>query len=852
MCVLLTGKQCYASVTGTVRDTTGIPVEGALITFIDESNAQNIFSTYTDMSGKYEVFLWKVVVDEDSPVLLHLGQNYPNPFNPSTTIPFSLDRPGNVELKVFNILGQEIRLLTKGYYHAGYHKLIWDGIDDNGNTVSAGVYIYRLISAGKVLIGKMLLIDGGARSVSSFFPKPGLIRINNLKLMKSANTKSFLVTITGEDIEPYAQNNVVVEDGDIYDFTVQWKKTEYNGITFTTIPAGTFMMGNLQGDDTDHDRPAHEVTLDKFEISVYEVTQNQYRSVMGENPSHFTGDDYQPVDTVSWFEAAQFCNLLSDIVGFERCYSEETFECDFLKNGFRMPTEAEWEYACKSGTSMNYSFGNNIYDLSEFGWYYVNSGDKSLSFGEADITEAEKNNCRTHPVGEKKPNYWDLYDMHGNVSEWCNDWYGYYYYGNNPGYNPTGPESGNSRVLRGGNWLSPSNECRSYYRQADDPGSKSNEYGFRVVRGCSYETDDTYIVKGRIVANDLGIGNVSVRILGVTIDETKITDSTGNYTTHGYTNGKYTIIPSLEGYVFSPPRVKIKIINNDVTVGDIVALKYTNGMSTEMIRFVQIPSGYFMMGSNYEDNPDNPYKGEGYSEDERPVHQVTVDEFEMSVYEITNRIYAAFLNVAIKKGDITVSEGKVYGLSGAYQGQEYIDLHLLSSEINFIDSEFRVKEGRENHPVVKVTWFGAKSFALYCDCDLPREAEWEYACRAGTSTRYYNGDSESDLARAAWYGENSGIPGVYTCTHPVGLREPNAWGLYDMLGNVLEWCNDWYDENYYKKQIRLNPIGPGTGRYRILHGGSWGFNAVFNRIADRFYDVPEQHNHFRGFRIVQR
>ena len=117
-----------------------------------------------------------------------------------------------------------------------------------------------------------------------------------------------------------------------------------------------------------------------------------------------------------------------------------------------------------------------------------------------------------------------------------------------------------------------------------------------------------------------------------------------------------------------------------------------------------------------------------------------------------------------------------------------------------------------------------------------------------TETRYYLGDNKSDLSRVAWYGSNRSTSG----SQPVGLKEPNAWGLYDMLGNVLEWCNDWYDENYYKKQISRNPTGSDVVRYRVLRGGNWGFGPVFNRIADRFYDVPSQLNHFRGFRVVRR
>jgi formylglycine-generating enzyme required for sulfatase activity len=195
------------------------------------------------------------------------------------------------------------------------------------------------------------------------------------------------------------------------------------GIRMVRIPGGTFEMGSTDGDKDEI--PVHTVTLSAFEMSATEITQGQYKAVMGKNPSHFTGDDNLPVESVSWNDAVSFCRALSQKTGSE----------------FRLPTEAEWEYACRAGTTTKYSLGDNASDLARAGWYFSNSS------------------LKTHPVGQKTPNAWGLYDMHGNVWEWCSDWYGNYPSGSVT--NPMGAQTGPYRVIRGGGWCNYVYNCRS-------------------------------------------------------------------------------------------------------------------------------------------------------------------------------------------------------------------------------------------------------------------------------------------------------------------------------------------------------------------------------------------------------
>jgi formylglycine-generating enzyme required for sulfatase activity len=216
------------------------------------------------------------------------------------------------------------------------------------------------------------------------------------------------------------------------------------GMKLVLIPKGTFMMGSPESEEGPSQHVAavrnevqHQVTLSKnVYLGVTEVTQAQYQKVMGKNPSHFRGDRVQgdssdhPVENVSRTDAAEFCRKLSELPEEQQA-----------GRVYRLPTEAEWEYACRAGSKTAYSFGDERDSLGDYAWFLQNSDGK------------------THRVGERKPNAWGLYDMHGNIWEWCSDRYGEYSKG--AVSDPTGPRWGVSGVLRGGSWRFEAEDCRT-------------------------------------------------------------------------------------------------------------------------------------------------------------------------------------------------------------------------------------------------------------------------------------------------------------------------------------------------------------------------------------------------------
>jgi formylglycine-generating enzyme required for sulfatase activity len=242
--------------------------------------------------------------------------------------------------------------------------------------------------------------------------------------------------------------------------------TNSNGMKLVLIPKGTFMMGSPESEDERGEGEfQNTVTISNdFYLGVYEVTQSQYERVMVYNPSYFQGtivgnqNTDLPVENVSWNDAMEFCKKLSEL-------PEEK------KAGrvYRLPTEAEWEYACRAGSKTAYSFGESSQSLGDYAWFFENS------------------NNRTHPVGQKKPNAWGLYDMHGNVWEWCSDWYSEY-----PKVatsDPTGPKECSVRVYRGGSWINDASVCRSANRYGIFPSNRFRNFGFRIAMS-SLETPE--------------------------------------------------------------------------------------------------------------------------------------------------------------------------------------------------------------------------------------------------------------------------------------------------------------------------------------------------------------------------
>jgi formylglycine-generating enzyme required for sulfatase activity len=497
------------------------------------------------------------------------------------------------------------------------------------------------------------------------------------------------------------------------------------GITLEMVglPAGQFLMGSPDSDPdaSDSEKPQHQVKVNSFAIGKYLITQAQYEAVMGNNPSHFKNNPQNPVEQVSWDDAQAFCQKLSQITG----------------KTYRLPTEAEWEYACRAGTTTRYYFGDNDNQLGDYASYEGNS------------------NRTTHPVGQKKPNGWGLYDMSGNVWEWCEDDWHYSYIG--------APDDGSAwldndnhyhhPILRGGPWFDYPNDCRSAFRSfyLSRRDGFSYYFGFRVV--CVSTVTSTQLPIAPVTSTPLP---------------------------------KVAPPPPSSP---SPPPAKLTLFTE----------KLPKGITLEM---VGLPAGQFLMGS-----PDSDPYAENH---EKPPHQVKVNSFAIGKYPITQAQYQAVMG----------------------------------------NNPSHFKNNPQN-PVEQVSWDDAQAFCQKLSqitgktYRLPTEAEWEYACRAGTTTRYYFGDNDNQLGDYAWYDENSN-----DTTHPVGQKKPNGWGLYDMSGNVWEWCEDNWHGNYIGAPDDGSAWLDNDNDYLIVRGGSWFDSPSYCRSAFRDYFNRRDLDFDFGFRVV--
>jgi formylglycine-generating enzyme required for sulfatase activity len=343
--------------------------------------------------------------------------------------------------------------------------------------------------------------------------------------------------------------------------------------------------------------------------------------------------------------------------------------------------------------------------------------------------------------------------------------------------------------------------------------------------------EGTYAISGTVT----GVDSVTVTLSGNASATWTVEKSGESYTFTVATGGTYTITPSRSGYAFTPFDKTIKNLSANLTQ-NFDAKSYTYMLG---ITFVSIPGGTFQMG-DFENKGDP---------DEKPVHTVKVSSFQMSEGEITNSQYCTYLNTALASEYILVTSSIVTGKKGSYSGMNYIYLSDIDdinnrSWIKYSNNVFSVVSSHENWPVVYVTWYGSKAFAEYYGWDLAREAEWEYACRGGKQYEYGTDDGIINKNKANYW--NNGQ------NHPVNIKSypKNPFGLYDMSGNVFEWCSDWYGS--YSSSPAVNPIGEQSGSDRAVRGGGWTSFDFYCRSADRSKDYPYFRNYTLGFRVVRR
>lgn len=519
------------------------------------------------------------------------------------------------------------------------------------------------------------------------------------------------------------------------------------GPAMVWLPGGTFTMGDDRS-GRDDETPAHPVTLSHFGIGQYPVTFAEYdrfcEATHREKPNdRGWGRGRRPVINVSWDEAQAYCRWLSEQTGQD----------------YRLLTEAQWEYACRAGSDAAYCFGNDEKSLHDYAWYGEDWGKGS-----------------THPVGEKRANAWGLHNLHGNVWEWVQDWYGPY--SKKPRHDPSGPKTGSVRVIRGGSWRYGAEGCRSAFRGRSDPGYRVSFLGFRLARTGAWPSDTLTLARQRAAEQ-------SVRA------ESEVE--------------RKPAYRSYEGFRDS--------LRDGSTAPELVYL----------------PGGTFKMGD---------LQGKGF-EDERPVHEVTLDAFAMGRYPVTVGEFRRFVDAtgyqteAEREGGAWVYDGKQWG--------QKADAHWRNPSFTQKDAQ----------PVVCISWNDAAAYCAWLSeqtgerYSLPTEAEWEYACRVSSETEYCFGNDEQRLGEYAWYSENSEDK-----THPVGQKRANAWGLYDLHGNVWEWVWDWYGP--YTKEPQHNPTGPEEGSIRVIRGGSWYNVAGSCRSAIRYRIDPGIRDGHLGFRLARR
>lgn len=542
------------------------------------------------------------------------------------------------------------------------------------------------------------------------------------------------------------------------------------------------------------------VTLSDYYIGKYEVTQGLYKTVMGCNPtSRFQGDDY-PVE-LYWYEVQFFLAVLNQLTGKD----------------YVLPTEAQWEYAARGGIySREYMYSGSD-SLDEVAWY----------------NKEDNSKYERHPVGKKRGNELGIYDMSGNVYEWCSDNASAYrpYRRRDTRINPVGYTTDSDfhryfslPICRGG-------AC--YTSSAESCGVLCNwscgvpmDAGFRVVLLPSkgYEREQLLLSSDSCGISWKG-GTVSVNV-SANVDYEVVMPDVDWVSRIQETRvlRKEELSFSVSEYPYLIPREALIIVRSITgNLSDTLFIRQArkprpseikgmtetvNGVSFDM---VYVQGGTFQMGNTKEQGKDT-YK------DERPVHKVIISDYYIGELEVTQGLWEKVMGTTIEQ-------------QCDKNGRSVLD------KVGFDYPMYNVNWDEAQEFCKKLSRLTGKKYAL------PTEAQWEYAARGGVKSIGYKYSGSDDIDKVAWYRNNSG-----SSTHPVGRKQANELGLYDMSGNVEEWCSDWFD--LYSSRSQTDPTGPSSGSYRVLRGGSWFSGAGGCRVSYRGGDDPDYRDSDRGFRVV--
>lgn len=577
-------------------------------------------------------------------------------------------------------------------------------------------------------------------------------------LSTGAGVKTVYIQVRNQSgvVSSIVSDTIVLDDAALPTATSSYTLPGTVPLDMVWIPSGTFLMGA-----TGIAEPVHVVELTKgFWIGRYEVTQRQWQAVMGTSPSHFSGNPESPVESVSWPDCQAFVTQLNTL-GL---------------GTFALPTEAQWEYACRAGTATKYSFGDDDGLLGLYAWYNANSGG------------------RTRDVCTKISTGYGLFDVHGNVWEWIQDYYAAY--PTTAQRDPTGPTSGTYAVVRGGCWANEADYCASAVRDGTlmGTGYRYDNIGLRVIR------QQDAGVAPVVTSLALNGGAQTTTSRTITLNNT----CSGSPAYYKASENAYFVDAEWQAYGTAPTFVlsfgnetkvvyfKVKdasdresdAVSDSISLNEAVSQEITIALpGSQSMRLMWIPRGTFTMGQS----------GVAAS-----VHEVTLSHgFFMGVTEVTQAQWAAVMG---------------------------------SNPSQFDDDLLRPVEG--------ISWDDCQAFLDELNAlgqgvfDFPTEAQWEYACRADTTTVYSFGDLPTGLPTYAWYDANS--PGK---TALVATKLPNPWGLYDVHGNVWELVKDFWADTYDSAAV-TDPAGPDSGTARVMRGGAWNFGAASCTSAYR-YDVSQ-------------